>query len=110
MNGWQASASGRRVIEKGEFGINSDEGYAFDYGIAYEIGPAKLSLSDYRSDVAGECANPGSDKVELTLMSWRWTLADGVDAIGSAGRMSYRDEDGSVSTGGIAAAGVEIYF
>jgi hypothetical protein len=110
LHGWQLSASGRRVVEKGESGPRSDEGYSLDYGIAYEMGPLKLSLSDFYSSAEGDRAVHGRDEVRLSLLSWRWSLADGVDALGSAGRMACRNDGGTVSVGGIAAAGIEIYF
>jgi hypothetical protein len=110
LHGWQLSASGRRVLEHGEYGVGSDEGYSLDYGVAYETGPLKTSLSCYRSSAEGSRAAAGDDRAEFVLLSWRWSLLDGLDILGSAGRMTYRTEDGAAFVGAIAAAGVEIYF
>ncbi|MBR1544804.1 MAG: hypothetical protein IJ638_02575 [Alphaproteobacteria bacterium] len=88
----------------------SQAGYAVNYGIAYEIGPFAISLSNHQSSVDGLLSVDGKDRLYLSLLSTKYTLTDGVDFSVSAGRIAYDAENEPASVGVLAATGFVVNF
>jgi predicted porin len=108
--GLQVSASYRRILEDGVRGPVSQEGYAVNYGLAYEFGPMKLSLSNHSSRTDGDVAVPGFERLRLTVLSGRYALSEYVDFSASAGRIAYGFEDGSSLAGLLLVSGFMVDF
>ncbi len=88
----------------------SQNGYAFNYGIAYEIGPFAISLSNHQSNVDGLVAVNGKDRLYLSLLSTKYSLTDGVDFSVSMGRIAYNPENNPYSVGILMATGFVMNF
>ena len=79
VRGLQFTASYKNIVEDDVLGLVSQGGYAVNYGIAYEIGPFAVSLSNHQSSVDGLLAVEGKDRLSLSLLSTKYSLTDGVD-------------------------------
>ena len=110
VRGFQLTASYKNIVESNELLNKSQEGYAVNYGIAYEIGPFAISLSNHQSNVDGLIGLDGKDKFYLSLLSTKYSLVDGVDFSASVGRISYNSENGTSSIGVLMATGFIVNF
>ncbi len=110
VRGLQFTASYKNIVENDVLGLVSQDGYAVNYGIAYEIGPFAISLSNHQSCVDGLLAIDGKDRLSLSLLSTKYSLTDGVDFSVSAGRIAYDAENEPASIGVLAATGFIVNF
>ncbi|MCR5506587.1 MAG: porin, partial [bacterium] len=110
VRGLQFTASYKNIVENDVASTISQDGYALNYGIAYEIGPFAISLSNHQSNVEGLLSVDGKDKLYLSLLSTKYTLTDGVDFSVSAGRIAYDAENEPSSIGVLAATGFVVNF
>ena len=108
--GFQISASYKKIEEENIMGDRTQDGYALNYGLAYEFGPLEFSLSHHKSNVMGEIANVFDDELNLTLLSTNYNIYKGVDFATSVGRISYDAQEEKSSTGFISAIGLMISF
>jgi predicted porin len=108
--GFQVAASYRHVGEDDNPGAFSNAGYAVNYGIAYEFGPIRLSLTDNYSSTEGDAANPRRDRANLTILSGKYALSEDVSAALSVGRAAYHGSGGGVQVGTMSAVGLIAEF
>ncbi len=109
VRGLQFTASYKDIEEKDATNL-SQNGYALNYGIAYEIGPLAISLSHHQSVADGLLTVEGKDKLYLSLLSTKYSLTDGVDFSVSAGRIEYNPENKASSVGVLMTTGFIINF
>ena len=112
VRGFQFTASYKNIKEHDitHASLLSQKGYAFNYGIAYEIGPFALSISNHQSNVDGLINVDGKDKLDLSLLSTKYSLTDGADFSVSVGRIAYNPENKPYSVGVLMATGFVINF
>lgn len=108
--GFQISASYKKIDEENIIGARTQDGYALNYGIAYEFGPIEFSLSHHKSNVMGDVLNPFDDTLNLTILSTNFNIYKGVDFATSFGRISYDAQKEISSTGFLSAIGFMITF
>lgn len=109
-NGFLFSASYKSIDDKNSLNSITQNGYAVNYGIAYEFGPIEASLSHHKSNVDGNSINPYDDILNLTILSVSYNIFKGVDFATSIGRVSYDDENNISSVGMLLASGFMITF
>ena len=110
IRGLQFTASYKNIVENDVTNSKSQDGYAFNCGIAYEIGPFALSISHHQSVADGEFLVEGKDKLYLSLLSTKYSITDGVDLSVSTGRIEYNPENESSSVGVLMAMGFIVNF
>ena len=110
VRGFQFTASYKNIVEDDIENIVSQNGYAVNYGIAYEIGPFAISLSNHKSSVDGLVAVNGKDRLNLSLLSTKYSLTDGADFTVSTGRIAYDAENEPSNVGVLVATGFIVNF
>jgi len=110
VRGIQFTASYKNITENNVVLNSSQDGYALNYGIAYEMGPFAISLSHHQSKVYGLLSVDEKDKFYLSLLSTKYSLMKGVDFSVSVGRIAYNPENKPTSIGGIIASGFMVNF
>ena len=110
VRGLQFTASYKNIVEDDIENIVSQNGYAVNYGIAYEIGPFAISLSNHKSSVDGLVAMKGKDRLNLSLLSTKYSLTDGADFTVSTGRIAYDAENKPSNVGVLVATGFIVNF
>lgn len=110
VRGFQFTASYKNIVESDIVNTVSQGGYAINYGIAYEIGPFAVSLSNHQSSVDGLISVDGKDRLYLSLLSTKYSLTDGVDFSASAGRIEYNPENEPALVGVLTAVGFVVNF
>lgn len=108
--GIQLSASYKDIKEDDIIFDMSQDGYALNFGLAYEIGPLNLSLTQHKSKLAGDITNPRDDTVNITLLSSKLSVWKNIDFTLGLGRMAYKAEDESSDVGFISTTGLLINF
>lgn len=110
VRGLQLSAAYKRIYEKHIRGSKTQEGYAYNYGVAYEFGPVEFSLSNHHSTAGGEVLNPDKDTLDLTLLSGKYAMYKNLDFTTSFGRIAYDKESQDSYVGLLIATGFMIDF
>ena len=110
IKGFQFTASYKNIKESEIINILSQDGYALNYGIAYEIGPFAISLANHKSNVENLLSNDKEDTLNLSLLSTKYTIANGVDFALSIGRIAYKTENETSSVGLLSTTGFMINF
>jgi len=120
--GWELAGTARKITDYGfgEMGGNMKakrDAYAYGYGLAYEIGPLQMSLTDFNSNSENEMSilDPANymrdDLLRMSLFSLRYTLTRGVDVFGTGGRLAYSTASGEFrEVGGTISSGMLVYF
>ncbi|MGN0929552.1 MAG: porin, partial [Alphaproteobacteria bacterium] len=110
VKGFQISASYKKIDEENVVGAKTQDGYALNYGLAYEFGPVEFSLSHHKSNVEGLLSSEFDDVLNLTILSGNYNIYKGVDFATSVGRISYDAHKENSSTGLLCAVGFMITF
>ncbi len=108
--GIQFTASYRNIKEDDVTNTNTLNGYALNYGIAYEIGPFAISLANHKSSVNDLIGNSDRDVLNLSLLSTKYNIAKGVDFALSVGRIDLKEENNVSSVGGLVTTGFMVNF
>ena len=110
IKGLQLSASYKTIKEDNEEGIVSQEGYSFSYGLAYEIGPFSVSLTNHQSNIDNLISNNSDDILNLSLLSTKYALSKYINLALSIGRIAYESENNVSSVGMLSTTGILVNF
>lgn len=110
VKGIQLTASYKDIKESEVLSTLSQDGYALNYGIAYEIGPFAISLANHKSNVENLLNNNKKDILNLSLLSTKYNITKGIDFAFSVGRIAYKTENNESSVGLLSTTGFMVNF
>lgn len=100
--------AGVRLIDENSPSNISYEGNAYNYGLAYSLGPWEASFSVHDSEAEGSVANGKNDKSKLEMFSINYKLNKRTSLSTSFANVEYNDENGSSNDGNLVSFGFRI--
>ncbi len=108
---------GERQLDRTRGVLRSTSGQSWDAGLSYETGDLVVGASTFHGFIEGAppgtggfVGSEGKSSMRAAIMSFDYTLTQGIHAIGGLMYGRWAAESGAVNTGVIAASGLTFYY